>query len=288
MRLGPFIALEATEGVLNTHNLWNARVAWGVDNETLVETRTGGYERFLSSDPRPPNSRAGPPALRDGNFISVNAIFFRDSNRGRADAAVSLTRYADIAGQAHDLKAGLEFEVTSSTDGLGNPGGMFFFQQRRFLAAQIWAGETDEATSRRGTAYMRDRWSLSDRVTLGLGIRLDVNRAGVPVQGTILSTSPVSPRAGVAWAVTADHTTVLRAHYGRYYDSILTRVAADLDVSDQNPRIVAVEVQSRQSCEAFGATVVGDSANGVLCEVSRTPPMAAQHNHRRRHRALLR
>ena len=94
-------------------------------------------------------------------FVSVNAINFSD--RARTDAAISLTRYVDIAGQAHDLKAGLEFEVTSSTDRQGTPGGMRFFQQPRFRVAQIWDGGVDEATSRRGTVYVRDQWSIGDR-----------------------------------------------------------------------------------------------------------------------------
>ena len=270
--LGPVWALEATSDVLDTNHLWNTRLSWVLSGPTLMEARTGGYARRLSTDPRPPNSRAGPPGVLSNNpqFVSVNAIGFGDNDRSRADAAVSLTRYTVLAGQPHDLKAGLEFEATSSTDRQGTPGGMFFLEQR-IRVARIWDGEVDEATSRRGTAYVRDQWSVGDRVTLDLGVRLDINRASVPVQGAIFSTNPVSPRAGVAWAVTGDYDTVIRAHYGRYHDSILTRQVSDLDTSDQNPTILAFERPDGPSCEAFGLVARLD---GQLCEFVRIPPEA--------------
>ena len=173
--------------------------------------------------------------------------------------SVSVTRYAEIAGQPHDLKAGLEFETTATTDRLGYNGGMFVvpgpIPGLRFLT--IWDGETDETSSRRGTAYVRDRWSVHDRVTLNLGLRLDINRASVPLQGTIFATNPVSPRAGVAWALTADHATVMRAHVGRYHDSILTATIKELDTTDQNTQIIEAELP-----------------NGQRFEVGRMPPAA--------------
>ena len=243
--LGPHVTLEATTDVLDANHLWNTRLSWVVNTRTLVEARTGGYTRHRSTDPRPPNDRLGPPGFLDeslGQIVSVNAIFFEDSDRARADATVSLTRFAEIGGQAQDLKAGLEFETTASTERRGSPGGMFFVSSPsvRFRVVSLWDGETDEATSRRGAAYVRDRWAVHDRVTFDLGIRLDVNHASVPERGTIFSTNPVSARAGVAWAVTADHATVVRAHYGRYHDSILTRQISDLDASNQSPQIVGV------------------------------------------------
>ena len=163
-----------------------------------------------------------------------------------------MTRFEEIAGQSHDLKAGVEFEATATTDRLGHNGGMIVSPVPRFgiTVFSVWDGETDETSSRRGGAYVQDRWSLHDRVTLNLGVRLDINRAAVPVQGTLFSTNPISPRAGVAWALTADHATVVRAHYGRYHDSTMTRTIRDLDTTDQNDRIIEVELPTGQRIEA--------------------------------------
>ena len=243
--LDSFRSIEATDDVQNSNHVWNVRLAWVVSGQTLIEGRTGGYMSRVSADPRPPNSRLGPSAVLDldsPQTRTVSSGTFSDTDRGRGDVSIGLTRYTSVFGQPHDLKFGVEYETTTSTDTAGLAGGQFVFARDGELSrATLWDGDVDEATSRRGTVYVRDRWSFNDRVTLNLGVRLDLNRASVPVRGTIFSTNPVSPRAGVAWAVTADHATVVRAHYGRYYDSILTRRIADMDTSNQNP-VISVAV----------------------------------------------
>ena len=37
-----------------------------------------------------------------------------------------------------------------------------------------------------------------------------------------MSTNSISPRIGAAWDLGRDHRTVLRGHYGRYHDALLT------------------------------------------------------------------
>lgn len=236
--LGATTSIESTRNEVDRNQLWNSRMTFA-QGRTLLEARTGGYARRFASDPRPPNTRLGPsPVFVPGVGTTVTSAPFADEDRARADAAVSLTRYADVLGQPHDLKAGLEFERTTLTSRIGFPGGKLFVAiPPPFMFFNGWDGERDQATSHRGTAYVRDRWSVHDRVTLNLGLRLDINRASVPDQGTIFSTNPVSPRTGVAWAVTSDGATVVRAHAGRYHDSILTQQIAALDASFESPRV---------------------------------------------------
>ena len=250
--LGPITLLETTRNERDENQLWNARVTFA-QGRTLIEARTGGYARRFASDPRPPNTRLGPsPVFEPGVGITVTSTSFADDDRARADAAVSLTRYAEVLGQPHDLKAGLEFERTTLTSRFGIPGGMLFVEiPPPFMFFNRWDGERDQATSRRGTAYVRDRWSLHERVTLNLGLRLDINRASVPDQGTIFSTNPVSPRAGVAWAVTGDGATVVRAHVGRYHDAILTQQIAALDTSFESPRVGVLVLADGEMVELF-------------------------------------
>ena len=253
--LDPSRSLEATDDVQNSNHLWNVRFAWVVSGQTLIEGRTGGYTSRVSADPRPPNSRLGPSGVFNfgsPNTQTVSSGRFSDTDRGRGDVSIGLTRYTSVFGQPHDLKFGVEYETTTSTDTDGIAGGQFIFTlDGEPFRASLWDGDVDEATSRRGTVYVRDRWSFTDRVTLNLGVRLDLNRASVPVRGTIFSTNPVSPRAGVAWAVTADHATVVRAHYGRYHDSILTRRIADMDTTNQNPVISASVLPNGDFVEVF-------------------------------------
>ncbi len=83
--------------------------------------------------------------------------------------------------------------------------------------------------------FVQDGWSLPGRLTLSAGLRVDVNRGSVPQISNVFSTTPVSPRIGLAWDVRGDHRTVARAHSGRYHDTIFSSRIAQADVSGLTP-----------------------------------------------------
>ena len=108
-------------------------------------------------------------------------------------------------------------------------------------------------------AFADDTWILNDRVTLNLGLRYDRMTAkygegkvfelpetpGDIANPTVLRTregtgnvfdfETWSPRVGVAWTLTEDQRTVLRAHVGRYYAPLgveaLRRFGPDMEPS---------------------------------------------------------
>jgi hypothetical protein len=70
-------------------------------------------------------------------------------------------------------------------------------------------------------------------------VRVTFNRGQTPTAGDVYSTTPVSPRLGLAWDVTKDHKTVLRAHYGRYHEAFGTIEYQFTDTAGQTPQITA-------------------------------------------------
>ena len=103
--------------------------------------------------------------------------------------------------------------------------------------------------------WIQDTWRVSSRLTLTAGLRWEFSPAPVPDAGTyfldyvdgngpavfrdLLSVLPVgsprcgrlptrdfAPRLGLAWRLTGDGKTVLRAGGGLYYDSSMS-IAAD-------------------------------------------------------------
>jgi hypothetical protein len=91
--------------------------------------------------------------------------------------------------------------------------------------------------------FIQDAWSPTARLTLNIGVRYDHQEGIVPVQGENrtpvvyqgvtydprvaksfkpLIWNSVSPRLGVAYALTKDNKTVLKASYGRYYSSAIS------------------------------------------------------------------
>ena len=80
---------------------------------------------------------------------------------------------------------------------------------------------------------------VTDRLTLNPGVRIDINRGSVP-SGEVLANHALVGRFGLAYDLTGNHKTVLRAHYGRYADALFGGQFEFMDLSDQNPHITAL------------------------------------------------
>ena len=65
-------------------------------------------------------------------------------------------------------------------------------------------------------------------------------RTSVPdTSAALYENHSVSPRVGAAWDVSADHRTVVRAHYGHYNEGVYTALVDFLDPLAQAPTIIA-------------------------------------------------
>ncbi len=68
------------------------------------------------------------------------------------------------------------------------------------------------------TTYVQDHWSLSPRISLDYGVRVEHQR--------LASSLRIAPRSGLAWTPFSDGRTVFRVGYGQFYDHIPTDVYA--------------------------------------------------------------
>jgi hypothetical protein len=232
---------------------WNGRVTWTINSKTLFDIRNGGYDGYFPLEPTPPGTREGPAPHFDSltGMYSVNAPYFGRFDRTRNVLAATLTRYADnFAGKNHEFKFGFEFERSKIRNESGYPGDRYYYDYGgEPYIAYLWEGYVTDAVSKRAAIYAQDTWTVTDRLTLNPGIRLNINRGSVPEQGNVFSTTPISPRIGLAWDVMGDHKTVVRAHYGRYYDALLGGMYEFMDTSQQHPFITA-EVLAPGGCQA--------------------------------------
>ena len=67
-------------------------------------------------------------------------------------------------------------------------------------------------TDREVTGFAQDHWSLTTKLALDYGARVEYQRLSTSIR--------IAPRAGFAWTPFADQRTVLRAGYGQFYDHI--------------------------------------------------------------------
>ena len=254
--LGPFTPIEATTTNSQPNHNWRARVSRTVGARTTLEVDHAGATGLLSYNPTPPATRTGPYPHFDlvTGVSSGNTSFFQDIGSTRGTVGATMTAaITDGVTRSHAMKVGVQYEWTSTLWTSGVPGERFYLDSDGAPVLITFQAEDSQTVgTRRTTAYAEDEWAIGERLTLQPGVRVSFNR-GVVSQGTVLSTSPVSPRIGVAWDVMPDHRTVVRAHYGRYHDAALTSQFAFADDQPSQPEITA-QVSGDQLVEISRST----------------------------------
>lgn len=237
---GPLTRPEAL-AVENIHEmLWNARLLWTPGSRAFLEVRHGGNVHATYWGP-PDDRRSGPPAHYDQltGVQSVSAGFISEWWSRPITTGAHFTYIpAGRQGGTHEIRAGFEYEHASLRTFDGYAGNQIFWDFGGPSEVEVWDGATYRPSHSRKTVYAQDAWRAADRLTLNLGLRAGVYGGGVPGKPGAFSAHSVSPRVGIAWDVTSNHRTVVRAHYGRYHDAMVTSFYDFLDPLSQTPSTV--------------------------------------------------
>jgi hypothetical protein len=122
----------------------------------------------------------------------------------------------------HEIKVGLDFSHRSF-DGTEHSHPIDVLQQDGTLTEQIdFEGDGRlRARDSEVAEFVQDHWVLNDRLALDLGGRLSSESIG--------RSAALAPRAGLVYALSKDHKTVIRAGAGLFYDRVPLLAAAFLD-----------------------------------------------------------
>lgn len=155
------------------------------------------------------------------DLYSVNSYYYYNADRVRHQANATLTKFVSgTRGGDHNFKFGVEFERSYVKSEYGYPGEMYVFAEDGVpYGAYFYEGYLKDNVNNRTALYAQDQWQINKRLTINPGVRIDMHRGyNRDLHDTVFKTNPIAPRIGLAFDVMGDSKTVVRAHYGHYYD----------------------------------------------------------------------
>lgn len=183
-------------------------------------------------------------------------------NRSKPQVNITMSYYLPEKAGSHDFKIGYEYLNDQAQYGLNGRSGNIEYRDRAGQVAEIdlWDFGTPESFGKdwglnddrdlHHSLFVQDRWSVSNRATLTLGVRYDHQRpyyldasrqpvltavfpAFTSKGKTLLTSDKVVPRLGVSYDLSGNGKAVLKAFYGRYYFNFADRLT-DVDPGGAN------------------------------------------------------
>ncbi len=221
---------------------WNGWYTWVINKNAYFELKSSGYNFFELGAGSEGKAGFSEPVHRDGltgmGWGGVSWPALTDYSRLQVSAKVSYFAENFIAGD-HEFKIGVQYTRAKDIWAGSYSGGKYYYD---------WGGEpyllyTLEPSHYGGLnenlgVFFDDSWLLGNRLSINLGLRFDNMRGSIPpmpyMQGwedlpeehpgikNMLVWRLLSPRIGFAYTLTSDKKTILKAHYGRYYDNMFS------------------------------------------------------------------
>lgn len=206
---------------------WNGNYTKVVNSSTLFDAKYSGFWGYYYLLPYQGYDTPGWYDVTN-DFYSVNSYYYYNADRVRHQANATMTKFTSGKSGEHNFKFGVEFERSYVKSELGYPGDMYIFAEEHTVnnqpvvvpyAAYFYDGYLKDNVNNRTAVFAQDQWRIGNRVTINPGVRIDMHRGyNRDLGDTVFKTSPIAPRIGVAWDLLGDGKTVVRAHYGHYYD----------------------------------------------------------------------
>jgi hypothetical protein len=178
----------------------------------------------------------------------LNFLTYVDQQSNVAQARVNdayqlddtMSWYITGRGGTHDLKFGAQYEyVGARSTAQDNANGTFFFRTdlpfnaadpRTYperLQIRVPGALHRYQKAQYVAAFAQDKWRVTNRATLSLGLRYDLEKAPIDEVDNPAFSDPsaypvdsnnIAPRVGLTYDVSRTGTSVVRGGYGRFYD----------------------------------------------------------------------
>ena len=269
--------------------------------KTPHEFSPSGYNPALAQVSAP--SGETPPSLgvipilqgTTGNLLTPGAF---DTNKGvRVDIEYKAT-------PKHTVRVGIEQNTIESLAGSSTAGGIFWnylktdpnvkpgvqtaptssvagntFAQQGYYVQGIVSATKSTPTVDQTAQYIEDRWQVSDRVLLSLGLRNEgFNNKNGDGKSYINLPMQIAPRFGATWDALGDQSVKVFANVGRYHVPLPTNVAVRGAGSSLNAQTDYVYTGIDSNGAPTGLTPISPfySANNELGQAKNPLEVAAQ------------
>lgn len=201
---------------------WNTTWTSLLGAQTNFEGRFGGtndHFKDIEDQPGVASHYDRGTGIRSGNSPARG-----DTKRSRLQMNAALSHHAESFIQGnHDFRFGVQYERSDIVDAYYYNGNAKYSDNFGLPDSRIlWYGYLLEAHNHQASTYLQDYWKIANPLTLSLGVRWDHNR-GLGDNGVVYATDPVAPRIGLIWLLDQEHQTVIKAHFGDYYDALVSR-----------------------------------------------------------------
>jgi outer membrane receptor protein involved in Fe transport len=197
---------------------WNANYTKILGSSLVFDVKYSGFWGYYYLSPYAGDTPGWYDVTDD--FYSVNSYYYYNADRVRHQANATVSKFTPGLAGDHNFKFGVEFERSYVKSELGYPGDMYVFADAGVpYGAYFYEGYLKDNINNRTAFFAQDQWQINKRLTINAGLRLDMHRGHNRDLGeTVFSTNPIAHRIGVAFDLAGDGRTVLRAHFGHYYD----------------------------------------------------------------------
>jgi hypothetical protein len=215
---------------------WNATLG----NATLLDVH-GGFTRFTLL-PGNPFVQQGVPSYQDaatGLIVSGTTNNQGENQRDNYEWKAEISHYRDrLVHGSHNFRAGFHGSELRASTTFADPAGthdthLLLFNGAPFRV-RLWNTPLIQRMGiRRIAGYVEDEWSISPRITVTPGLRIENANGFLPAQefygGTwtparqfpeqdsVFNPTGLAPRLGTVWDLAGDHRTTVSLSLGRFY-----------------------------------------------------------------------
>ena len=210
---------------------WAAQWSGVLRNNWSMEAAFANYRSLITVGTFEASNRlANAPVFNNAESKYYNgATFDGFVERPRQQFNLASNWFLTARGRSHNIKAGYDFQNLES-------GSQFDFPNLQEYRAESYNQATNTmvpgsrrdydsgpstSTGKIHALFARDKFELTERVSLEAGLRLEKQTGASDVGTDTVDTAVIAPRFSGTYDLTGDGKTLLLGSWGRYYSSII-------------------------------------------------------------------